>query len=83
MLSPGEMQRLSFVRLFYHQPPFAMLDEATSQVSVDMEERLYTICAKLGITVVSVGHRQTLHDFHDVELKLDGKGGWEMVQLKF
>lgn len=23
MLSPGEMQRLSFVRLFFHQPPFA------------------------------------------------------------
>jgi len=23
MLSPGEMQRLSFVRLFFNQPPFA------------------------------------------------------------
>lgn len=23
MLSPGEMQRLSFVRLFFHSPPFA------------------------------------------------------------
>ncbi|XP_062572380.1 lysosomal cobalamin transporter ABCD4-like isoform X3 [Saccostrea cucullata] len=30
-LSPGEMQRLSFVRLFFHQPKFAVLDEAGSK----------------------------------------------------
>ncbi len=81
MMSPGEMQRLSFVRLFYHRSPFAFLDEATSQVSMDMEHKLYRLCATYGITLVSVGHRQSLLEYHDMELRLDGKGGWQMIQL--
>ncbi|XP_013387973.1 ATP-binding cassette sub-family D member 4 [Lingula anatina] len=82
VLSPGEMQRLSFVRLFYHQPPFAILDEATSQVSHAAELLLYKMCKELHITVISVGHRDSLREFHDIELRLDGKGGWSLVNLR-
>ena len=76
MLSPGEMQRLSFVRLFYHKPVFAILDEATSQIGEDMERVLYNRCSAYDITVLSVGHRDSLRKYHHKQLKLDGKGGW-------
>ena len=81
MLSPGEMQRLSFIRLFYHKPVFALLDEATSQVDMAAEHHLYTTCHKLGITLVSIGHRDTLREFHDQELHLDGTGNYEIRDI--
>ncbi|XP_052273117.1 lysosomal cobalamin transporter ABCD4-like isoform X2 [Dreissena polymorpha] len=80
-LSPGEMQRLSFTRLFYHKPKFAVLDEATSQVGVDMEERLYSLCSQLGITLLSVGHRDTLRKYHHVELHIEKQGTWSLKPL--
>ena len=80
-LSPGEMQRLSFVRLFYHHPPFAVLDEATSQVGAGMEEKLYMKCKTLQLTVVSIGHRYSLRKFHDEELRITGKGEWLYEQI--
>ncbi|XP_055337801.1 lysosomal cobalamin transporter ABCD4-like [Paramacrobiotus metropolitanus] len=76
VLSPGEMQRLAFARVFYHRPRMAFLDEATSAVSMDVEEELYATCAQLGITYVSVGHRITLRNYHDALLELDGRGGF-------
>ncbi|XP_014665221.1 PREDICTED: ATP-binding cassette sub-family D member 4-like isoform X2 [Priapulus caudatus] len=82
VLSPGEMQRLSFVRLFFHSPMFAVLDEATSAVSANMEKTLYATCRQLGITLVSVGHRASVRQYHDVELNLDGTGGWKMDPIK-
>ncbi|XP_066281799.1 lysosomal cobalamin transporter ABCD4-like isoform X1 [Branchiostoma lanceolatum] len=82
VLSPGEMQRLSFARLFFHQPQFAVLDEATSAVSMETEELLYTMCKDMGMTVISVGHRTSLRKFHDVELKLDGHGGWKLQAIR-
>lgn len=80
-LSPGEMQRLSFVRLFFHQPKFAVLDEATSQIGVDLERVLYTKCQELGITLMSVGHRKTLREFHQLELRLQGRGNWTIQPI--
>ncbi|ESO94251.1 hypothetical protein LOTGIDRAFT_215742 [Lottia gigantea] len=80
-LSPGESQRLSFIRLFYHQPQFAILDEATSQVNIEMEEILYSYCNELNITLLSVGHRQSIRKYHNVELHLDGSGDWSMTNI--
>ncbi|XP_064600935.1 lysosomal cobalamin transporter ABCD4-like [Liolophura sinensis] len=81
-LSPGEMQRLSFVRLFYHKPPFAVLDEATSQISHKAEGDMYRRCSDLGISVLSVGHRESLQRYHDVELHLDQGGTWTSEYLR-
>ncbi|XP_070578295.1 lysosomal cobalamin transporter ABCD4-like [Ptychodera flava] len=81
-LSPGEMQRLSFARLFYHKPAVAILDEATSALSQDTEELLYKVCKDLGMTVMSIGHRTSLRKFHSTQLYLDGKGGWSLSTIQ-
>ncbi|KAF0023523.1 hypothetical protein F2P81_024153 [Scophthalmus maximus] len=60
VLSPGEMQRLCFARLFYLQPKYAVLDEATSALTEEAEAQLYRTCKQLGMTLVSLGHRSSL-----------------------
>ncbi|XP_071069894.1 lysosomal cobalamin transporter ABCD4 isoform X4 [Dasypus novemcinctus] len=82
VLSPGEMQRLSFARLFYLQPKYAVLDEATSALTEEVESELYHICQQLGMTFVSVGHRRSLEKFHSSVLKLCGGGRWELSRIK-
>jgi ABC-type uncharacterized transport system fused permease/ATPase subunit len=77
ILSGGERQRLSFARVFSRpRTAYAILDEATSQVSVDVEGALYQKAIKLGITLFSVSHRRSLWRFHEKILLLDGKGSY-------
>uniref|UniRef100_A0A8C7YV29 Nuclear receptor coactivator 7 n=1 Tax=Oryzias sinensis TaxID=183150 RepID=A0A8C7YV29_9TELE len=82
ILSPGEMQRLCFARLFYLQPQYAVLDEATSALTEDAEAQLYRTCKQLGMTLVSLGHRSSLEKYHDMQLRLCGGGRWELTKLK-
>ncbi|XP_063255056.1 lysosomal cobalamin transporter ABCD4 isoform X4 [Prinia subflava] len=82
ILSPGEMQRLSFARLFYLQPKYAVLDEATSALTEEVEHELYRMCLQLGMTLISVGHRPSLEKFHSWILKLHGEGRWELTRCE-
>ncbi|KAM9488146.1 lysosomal cobalamin transporter ABCD4 isoform 2-T2 [Clarias gariepinus] len=81
VLSPGEMQRLCFARLFYLQPKYAVLDEATCALTEEAEEQMYKACKQLGMTLISLGHRSSLTKYHDVMLRLCGDGQWELAQL--
>jgi len=40
-LSPGEVARLCFARVFFHKPVLTVLDEATAPLPLDVEEMLY------------------------------------------
>ncbi|CAL4225541.1 unnamed protein product, partial [Meganyctiphanes norvegica] len=80
-LSPGEQQRVAFLRLLYHRPQFAFLDEVTSAVSLDVEDLLYSSAMDLGITLISVGHRETLTKYHQFLFTLDGHSGWNIEPI--
>jgi ABC-type uncharacterized transport system fused permease/ATPase subunit len=81
-LSPGERQRLSFSRLFFKKTcKFAILDESTSALDLDTEEKIYRTLRHMDVTVISVGHRDTLRKFHDYELRLDGSTGYSVQAI--
>lgn len=69
-LSLGEQQRLAMARFFFRAPRFGVLDECTSAVSVDVEQRLYRAAAEQGITCVTISQRLALAEFHTNELSM-------------
>ena len=77
-LSLGEQQRLGMARLFYHKPKFAILDECTSAVTIDMEERFCKRVRAMGTSCITISHRPALVAFHEIVLSLDGEGGWNV-----
>jgi len=82
VLSGGEKQRIAMARLFYHKPQFAILDECTSAVSVDVEGFMYTHCREVGITLFTVSHRKSLWKYHEYVLYMDGRGSYEFKPIE-
>ncbi|KAB8078171.1 ABC transporter transmembrane region 2-domain-containing protein [Aspergillus leporis] len=81
VLSGGLQQRIAMARLFYHRPKFAILDECTSSVTLEIERVMYETAKKLGTTLMTVSHRRSLWQYHKKILQFDGQGGYVFTGL--
>ena len=80
-LSIGLQQRIAMARLFYHAPQYAILDECTSSVTLEIERKMYETAKQLGVTLMTVSHRRSLWQYHGWILQFDGQGGYVFGKL--
>jgi putative ATP-binding cassette transporter len=76
VLSGGEQQRLAFARALLNRPDWLFLDEATASLHDAAERDLYELVRTRlpDTTVVSIGHRESLAQFHARRLEWKGDG---------
>lgn len=75
-LSGGEQQRLAIARAILAKPDWLFLDEATSAMDEEMEATIYAMLAEKlpATTIVSIGHRASLAEFHRRHLEMRSSG---------
>lgn len=76
VFSGGLQQRIAMARLFYHKPRYAILDECTSSVTLEIERKMYETAKGLGTTLMTVSHRRSLWKYHSKILQFDGQGAY-------
>jgi putative ATP-binding cassette transporter len=82
VLSPGELQALTFARLLLASPRFAFLEDPAGALEAPLGERLYQALDRSLITYVSVGCPTALLPHHDRWLELQDDGSWRVEQGK-
>jgi vitamin B12/bleomycin/antimicrobial peptide transport system ATP-binding/permease protein len=72
ILSGGEKQRLAIARALMQRPDIVVMDEATAALDPSSQEQLMRLLLEKlpDATVVSVGHRPELEQFHSRKLVL-------------
>ncbi|MBD2412242.1 ABC transporter [Nostoc calcicola FACHB-389] len=82
ILSLGEQQRLAFARLLVTHPKFTILDESTSALDLKNEESLYQQLEATNTTFISVGHRESLFNYHQWILELTQDSSWRLLTVQ-
>jgi putative ATP-binding cassette transporter len=82
ILSLGEQQRLAFARLLVNPPSFTILDEATSALDLTNEGILYEQLQARNTTFISVGHRESLFNYHQWVLELSADSSWQLLSVQ-
>ena len=79
VLSLGEQQRVAFARILINQPEYVILDEATSALDAKNEATLYKHLLTTKTTFISVGHRESLKNYHDFVLEFLEDKSWRLI----
>lgn len=82
VLSIGEQQRLAFARLLLNHPRYAFLDEATSALDLQNEKHLYQQLQESETTFISVGHRESLLNYHKLVLEILSDSSWRLIPVQ-
>jgi putative ATP-binding cassette transporter len=72
-LSGGEQQRVAIARALLAKPDWLFLDEATSALDEKLEGEIYRMLRDQlpKTTIVSIGHRSTLLDYHARQIEME------------
>ena len=82
ILTVGEQQLLGIARLLMAEPKYAVLDRATSALSLSRVKHVYTILSATPITYLTVGDHPVLRNYHDNALELLDDGEWSFGPAK-
>jgi putative ATP-binding cassette transporter len=83
-LSGGERQRVAFCRLVLQKPQVIIMDEATSALDEGSQHAMLSLLRDelKNSTVISVGHRTGIEEFHDRKLTLEKKPAGAQMRSK-
>jgi len=83
-LSGGERQRVAFCRLLIQKPQIIIMDEATSALDEESQESLLSLLREdlAEATVLSVGHRSGIEEFHDRKIVLEKRNAGARMTSK-
>jgi putative ATP-binding cassette transporter len=70
ILSASEQQLLSFCRLYVGEYDLVILDEATSNIPVELIEKVYDLLKSKKISYISSSHTKSLEKYHKKEICL-------------
>ncbi len=73
VLSPGEQQRISIIRLLIHKPKWVIMDEPTSSLDDDLQEIVFKLLSDYlkNSAVVTLAHTKKLKKYHSKQININ------------
>ncbi len=82
VLSLGEQQRISIIRILLHCPPHLLLDEVTSALDQENELKVFTALSALPSQYIAVCHNHRLACFFDRVLVFESDGASRVLSAE-